>query len=298
MARNASNNLNIRRPTRRGFGRLVLAGAGTLAFPRPGLVQGDAFKFGLTPVFLSNDIELLAHLRTYLESRIGGAVELVTRRTYQEITSLLVSSQLHAAWICGYPYVQYKGDLDLVATPVWKSKPLYQSYLISAANRPTNDWTALKGDVHAFSDPDSNSGFLVTRALLAENRLRPDQFFSQTFFTYGHRNVIRAVGSGLAQSGSVDGYVYQVMRETEPDLIRQTRIVRQSEWLGFPPVASPKALAGDPRVKALREALVSMRDDADGLEVLNLLRLDGFLAGDPSLFDAIAAKVEVVGKFG
>ena len=64
---------------------------------------------------------------------MGGPVELVTRRTYQEITALLVSGQIQSAWICGYPYVQYKADLDLVATPVWHGRPLYQSYLIAAA---------------------------------------------------------------------------------------------------------------------------------------------------------------------
>ena len=196
---------------------MLICGAVGLASFRDAFAQNEPFKFGLTPVFLSNDLELLGHLRSYLASRIGGPVELVSRRTYQEITALLVSGQIHGAWICGYPYVQYKEDLDLVATPVWHGKPLYQSYLIAASGRPVDDWTELKGDIHAFSDPDSNSGFLVTRALLAENRVRPDQFFSRNFFTYGHRNVIRAVASGLAQSGSVDGYVWEVMREIEPE---------------------------------------------------------------------------------
>ena len=156
----------------------------------------------------------------------------------------------------------------------------------------------MKSDVHAFSDPDSNSGFLVTRALLAENKLLPGSFFSRTFFTYGHRNVIRAVASRLAQSGSVDGYVYEVMREIEPDLIGQTKIVRKSEWLGFPPVASPKSLAGDVRIARLRRALISMNDDPEGRKVLDLLRLDGFETTDPSLFDTIAAKVETVRQLG
>ena len=138
----------------------------------------------------------------------------------------------------------------------------------------------------------------MTRALLAENRLSPEQFFLRTFYTYGHRNVIRAVASGLAQSGSVDGYVYEVMREIEPELIKQTRIVRKSEWLGFPPVASPKSLAGDARIKLLRQALVSMNEDSEGMKVLALLRLDGFQQTDPSLFDTIAAKVETVRQFG
>ncbi|MCH5367586.1 PhnD/SsuA/transferrin family substrate-binding protein, partial [Escherichia fergusonii] len=79
-------------------------------------------------------------------------------------------------------------------------KPLYQSYLIVDRDRKANDLADLKGDIHAFSDPDSNSGFLVTRAALAERALRPESFFTKAFFTYGHRNVIRAVASGLAGS--------------------------------------------------------------------------------------------------
>ena len=275
--------------SRRSAIALCGGAAASIAFA-PGLAraQDDGFKFGLTPVFLSNDLELLAALRAYLAETIGGPVELVSRRTYQEITALLVAGQLHAAWICGYPYVQLRSELDLVAAPSWHGKPLYQSYLIAAADRPTERWEDLKG----------NSGFLVTRALLAENGLRPESFFGRAFYTYGHRNVIRAVASGLAQSGSVDGYVWDVMREMEPDLVGQTRIVRRSEWLGFPPVASPKALAADPRIARLRDALTAMDRHAEGRKVLSLLRLDGFLATEPSLFDTIAAKVDAVRRFG
>lgn len=285
-------------PGRRNILKAAVGGFALLSLSRQSKAEIAPFQFGLTPVFLSNDLELLGHLRAYLTAKLDSPVELVTRRTYQEITALLVSGEIHAAWICGYPYVQYKGELDLVATPVWHGKPLYQSYLIAAADRKVDDWHGLAGDVHAFSDPDSNSGFLVTRALLAENKVLPEAFFKKTFFTYGHRNVIRAVASGLAQSGSVDGYVHEVMRETEPDLVKQTKIVRKSEWLGFPPVASPKSLAGDARVKALQQALVSMNKDPEGMKVLRLLRLDGFAATDPSLFDTIAAKVETVRQFG
>ena len=128
--------------------------------------------------------------------------------------------------------------------------------------------------------------------------MQPAGFFSRTFFTYGHRNVIRAVAAGLAQSGSVDGYVFEVMREIEPKLIDQTQIVRRSEWLGFPPVAAPKSLASDPQVLRLRDALISMGRDPEGRRVLDLLRLDGFLITDPSLFDTIAAKVDLVRQFG
>ena len=255
-------------------------------------------RFGLTPVFLNNDLELLARLQAYLSRSTGHEVVLVQRRTYEEITSLLLSGQLTAAWICGYPFVAAAAELSLVAVPVWRGKPLYQSYIIVDADRAATRLDELRDDVHAFSDPNSNSGYLVTRAALAELRLRPDEFFRRSFFTYGHRNVVRAVAAGLAQSGSVDGYVWEVLSDIEPELTRSTRILRRSEWLGFPPIACLQRLNAAPGTIALRHALLAMNHDAVGADVLKQLRLDGFLEAAPSLFDTIGSKIAQVRSFG
>lgn len=276
-------------------GATVVSGAFSrvVAEPAKGVI-----RFGLTPVFLTNDLDLLERLKDFLTRRTGMEVQLVQRRTYEEITSLLVSGQLSAAWICGYPFVAYEAFLALVAVPVWRGRPLYQSYLIVAADREVDALQDLEGDTHAFSDPNSNSGYLVTRAALAARRRRPDDFFRRSFFTYGHRNVVRAVASGLAESGSVDGYVWEVIAEMEPRLAERTRIVSRSEWLGFPPIACPKRLENAPQTLALKRALVDMAREPDGAEVLRLLRLDGFATAAPSLFDRIAANLALVREFG
>jgi phosphonate transport system substrate-binding protein len=276
----------------------MLAGGALAALPgRPRAASGDV-RFGLTPVLLTSDLELLTRLESYLEAALARPVALVTRRTYQEITALLLSGQLDAAWICGYPYIQYRDRLTLLAVPVWRGRPLYQSYLIVDRMRDATDILDLRGDIHAFSDPDSNSGHLVTQAALAELGQSPNTFFRKIFFTYSHRNVVRAVASGLAESGSVDGYVWEVVAEIEPELTSETRIMRKSEWLGFPPVACSKALAATPLAAAISRALVGMADDPDGREVLSLLRLDGFTEGDAHLFDGIARKFELVRSLG
>ncbi len=260
--------------------------------------QLQEIKFGLTPVFLTNDLELLTKLKSYLARATGYDVQLVQRRTYEEITSLLLSGQLHAAWICGYPFVQYRDRLSLVAVPIWNGKPLYRSYLIVPKSRNVTEVNQLKGDLHAFSDPNSNSGYLVTAALLARQKLRPEQFFRQTFFTYGHRNVVRAVAAGLAQSGSVDGYVWEVMSEIEPALTNETMVLRKSELLGFPPIASGIGESRSDAVLQLQRALTAMGSDQEGREILSLLRLDGFRDEAPALFDTIAAEMELVRSLG
>jgi phosphonate transport system substrate-binding protein len=194
----------------------------------------------------------------------------------------------------GYPYVAYRNELALVAVPVWKGRPLYQSYLISRVEEKCETLADLAGTVHASSDPDSNSGYLMTCAALVEMGTSPSKFFRQFFYTYGHRNVVRAVSAGLATGGSVDGYVYDVLRETEPNLVDPTKVVRKSELLGFPPIACPAADTGSPAISKLREALVSMPRDPHGKNVLGMLRLDGFSVEQPELFDGIAAKMKLV----
>ncbi len=283
--------------------RSLLALAGTLALvsatgAKAAIHPGAAIRFGLTPVFLTSDLELLGRLEAYLQRATGSPVMLVTRRTYQEITALLVAGELDAAWICGYPFVAHRDALQLVTVPLWRGRPLYQAYLIVSQDRAAARLEDLRGDVHAFSDPNSNSGFLQTRAALAEAGERPDSFFSRTLFTYGHRNVIRAVSSGLAASGSVDGYVYEVVAELEPRLTEGTRVLVASEWLGFPPIAAPRQPVDRGRLAALTAALLAMTDDPDGRAVLAMLRLDGFASEPASLFDAIAAKAALVAAAG
>ena len=277
--------------------RRVLTGVGGLVAAAAGVrvAVGEApLRFALTPVLLTSDLVMLEELKGYLERAMDRPVHLVTRRTYQEITALLVSRQVEAAWICGYPFVAYRNELGLVAVPVWQGKPLYRSYLIGRFDQKAESLGDLIGTVHAFSDPDSNSGYLVTCAALAEMGIGPASFFRQFFYTYGHRNVVRAVSAGLAVGGSVDGYVYDVLREVEPNLVARTRIIRKSELLGFPPIACPASEVQSPVISRLREALITMPSDAHGRRVLGMLRLDGFSVAPPELFDGIAAKMKLV----
>jgi phosphonate transport system substrate-binding protein len=278
--------------------RHVLAGLASVSGSYVGIRRARAaeapLRFALTPVLLTSDLLMLEELKAYLARETERPVHLVTRRTYQEITALLVTRQVDAAWICGYPFVAFRDELALVAVPIWKGRPLYQSYLIGRFDLKAETLAELAGTVHAFSDPDSNSGYLVTSAALAETGSSPGKFFRQFFYTYGHRNVVRAVAAGLAAAGSVDGYVYEVLREAEPELVARTRIIRKSELLAFPPIACAAADNESPAISRLRRALVNMATDADGRRVLGMLRLDGFSVEKPDLFDGIAAKMKLV----
>jgi phosphonate transport system substrate-binding protein len=278
--------------TRRAL--LISAGAGLAASMMRPAIASEAVSFGLTPVFLDSDIQLLAMLEEYLANQLARPVALVKRRTYQEITALLLSGQLDAAWICDDPYVQFQDKLALLAVPLYHHKPLYQTYLVVNESSGARNFDEIRGTVHAFSDPDSTSGYLITRYLLALRETTPNAFFRKFFFTYGHRNVIRAVASGLAESGSIDGYVWDVMNEREPEITRKTRIIYRSEWLGFPPVVALQTMRETAVAKAFAAALLDMPSDPLGREILAVLALDGFTPGTPDMYESTLEKWRVV----
>ena len=108
---------------------------------------------------------------------------------------------------------------------------------------------------------------------------------------------MRAVADGLVASGSVDGYVWEVLTTEEPGLTERTRVVAKSEWLGFPPVCSRKDRLNTPLVQSFRDALFQFSGAERGSDVLRLLQLDGFTEADPSLFDGIVARMrEITGR--
>jgi phosphonate transport system substrate-binding protein len=274
--------------TRRG----ALAGLAALVVPRQVRALGHGgFRFGLTPVFLDNDWQLLELIRAHVREAAGRDIAFVQRRTYKEVVALLLVGEIEAAWLCGWPLLQHPDQLTQLALPVWRGAPRYQSYLIAAQDREAAGLADLRGDIHAYSDPDSNSGYLVTVSELIGMREQPEGFFSRTFFTFGHRNVVRAVARRLAQSGSVDGYVYEALAAMDPGLVARTRVVWRSEWFGFPPIAVQAAAMQAPAIRAFADALFGMDATEPGRRALRLLGLDGFAAPEPRAFDGIAARM-------
>ena len=210
----------------------------------------------------------------------------VARDDYQPLHDMLNSGQIDALWTCGYPYVRWQSQLRLLAVPLYQGAPTYQSYLIrSKGDTSINGWPDVRGKVFAYSDPLSNSGWLVAQGQLAELGIGPRDF-KRTFFAHGHRNVAEAVAARLAQAGSIDGYVWETMRKQGMSAALQTEVVWKSRFHGFPPIVSVLG-ARNQKLDQLQDTLLAMARDEIGRELLSTLNLDGFIAGDPSVFDSI-----------
>lgn len=246
-------------------------------------------RIGLTAVILADQAAFLARWSDYLSARVGVPVLFVARDSYQAILDLLFSRQLDAAWICGYPYVRHQGELQLLAAPLYQGRPLYQSYLIRTRGGASElkGWGDLKQRVLAYSDPLSNSGWLVAQGQLRSAGLS-ERDLRRAFFAHGHRNVAEAVASGLAQAGCIDGYVWETMQLQNMASAVQTQVLWKSEWYAFPPLVVRR---GDRNsaLPALGAALLGMHEQAQGQALLRALNLNGFAPAEPALFESIKA---------
>jgi phosphonate transport system substrate-binding protein len=267
------------------------AALSSLAWAQPRANSGNrspVLTFGSTPVFLDDQVGFVSRWSAYLSKAIGMPVQFVQRRAYRDIMSMLLSQELDAAWICGWPWVVHQAHLRGVSIPSYDDPPWYHSYVIvPATDKTTNDLRDLRGRVYAFSDPDSNSGHLTPRATLIREGIDPDNHFSRTFFTWGHRNVVNAVAAGLADGGSVDGYIWDTLKLIAPALTQQTRVAWRSERFGFPPIVVREGLSAEAE-GLLGKALFEMNGNADGRRLLGELNLRGFGPFDPRAFDSIA----------
>lgn len=279
---------------RRWFlGSSVCAAGAAAGFALPAQTPAGGLKIGLTAVVVREYARFFRDFRVYLSLRTGRAVSFVQRKTYAEIMDLLEQGEIQVAWICGFPFVQKREPefLELLVAPLYQGVPLYRSYLIVPQESRATRLKDLKGKVFAYSDPDSNSGYLVPRVQLLDAGYDPDAFFRLTFFTYNHAETVSAVAAGMADGGAVDSYVYNMVQRYEPEIADGTRVVAESRQYGFPPIVVRQGLENDTAMR-LRQALVGMARDPDGAALLERLGLDGFQPVSPSLYEPIRALSE------
>ena len=228
----------------------------------------------------------------YLGRHSGHSIQLIQRKTYDEVNALFPQGEVDLAFICTGPYAasRDKYGFEALATPQVRGQPFYQSYLIVSKDSPHQKLEDLKGRVFAFTDPDSNTGAMVPRFWLAEAGETPESFFSKTIFTYSHDNSIMAVAKGMVDAAAVDGHQWEYFERFSPAYTSRTRVIRKSQPFGSPPLVASGRLNDDVRSK-IRELMLSMHTDPEGKRILDNLLIDRFVAPREEWYQSAGAMI-------
>jgi len=239
--------------------------------------------------------EIYSRLLAHIGSLAGADIEFVQRKTYAEVNEMLHRGELDLAFVCSGPYALGRDTygFDLLASPEVQGSSQYRSYLITRNTSELHTLQDLRGRTFAFTDPDSNTGYLVPRYWLALLGETPESFFSRTIFTYSHDNSIMAVAKGLVDAAAVDSLIWEHFAKRQPELTLQTRIIQRSEPHAIPPVVASRQLSGALRNR-LRDILLGMHKDGEGKAIISELMIDRFVQPDDAWYESIRTMREVV----
>jgi phosphonate transport system substrate-binding protein len=235
-------------------------------------------------------------LLSYLQAELDRPVELVQRRTYEEINELVRRGEVDLAFVCTSAYVAGERNfgMQLVAAPRIRGETVYHSVLIVPADSPAETLADLRDSVFAFTDPISTSGRNYPTGLVQQLGETPETFFRRTFYTYSHDDAIRAVANHVADGAAVDSLVYAFAVEREPALAQQTRVIHQSPAFGMPPaVTGPETR---PQLLAeLQAVLLRMQDTPSGLSALQAAGFESFVLIEDDAYDSVRDLEAAVG---
>ena len=231
-------------------------------------------------------------LLDYIGKNSGFRVQLIQRKTYDEVNALFLKGEIDLAFICTGPYAAGKNryGFEALATPQVRGQPFYQSYLIVPKESSYQRLEDLNERVFAFTDPDSNTGAMVPRFWLAKLGQSPESFFSKTIFTYSHDNSILAVAKGLVDAAAVDGHQWEYFERFNPAHTSKTRVILKSQPFGSPPLVASARLPKDVKSK-IRSLILSLHQEPEGKRILENLLIDRFVAPQEEWYEPARAMI-------
>jgi phosphonate transport system substrate-binding protein len=253
------------------------------------VVQQAPLKIGVASMITPVDaVKYYQDVIDYIGEQISQPVQMVHRRTYDEMDSLLEKGEVKIAFICSAPYVKNREQfgVELLVAPSVNGKPIYHSYIIVPGDSPMKAFPELKGKTFAFTDPKSNTGKLYPTYLLKTMGFTPEIFFSRFLYSYSHNKSVEMVAKKIVDGAAVESIVFDHMLKTGSPYAKQTKIIKRSPPYGIPPVVVTRDI--DPELrKEVKDAFLSMQKTLRGKTVLAAMMIDGFVEVPDKNYDSI-----------
>jgi len=230
----------------------------------------------------------------YISAKTGMKVTMIQRKTYGEINDLTATNQIDIAFICSGGYISGVADsaFRLLVLPERDGRRSYQSYIITHESSGIERFEDLKDRSFAFTDPLSTTGKLYPVKILRDAGYTTDGFFSSTVYTYAHDNSIQLVAKRVIEGAAVNSLVYEYVAHTNPDRLKNVKIIGRSDWFAMPPVVVSRALP-DSLVARLKALFLQMHLDEPSRNVLRMLMIDRYMEANDDEFDSVRDLLKV-----
>ncbi len=245
------------------------------SFPR----QDNVIKIGVASMITPVDtVKYYQEIIDYIGEQIKQPVQMVHKKTYDEMDLLLEKGEVNIAFICSALYVKDhdKFGVELLAAPSVNGSLKYHSYIIVHNDSAINSFPGLKGKAFAFTDPKSNSGKLYPTYLLKTTGFTPEKFFKRFIYSYSHNKSVEMVAKKIVDGAAVESIIYEYMLKKGSPYAKQVKIIKRSPLFGIPPVVVTKDIDSNLKRK-IKNAFLNMHKTEKGKAILDAMMIDEFV---------------------
>lgn len=247
----------------------AVAHSGHASRPHPFIVSG---------VVINSDaaaqIEALANM---LGKAAGYPLQVQFAKSYSALSDGLRNDPYAIGWTCGAPFVEdhIRDGQQLIGVPLFRGQPTYHSLIITRQGRPEKSLLDFKGQVLAYSDSRSNSGYIVPAYELSLAGFSIEHYFRLLLHAGNHERSIEALMNGLADVAAIDEYVWVEYLKVHPAAATTLHEIARLGPFPFTPIVAGQAVSGE-RIAQLQQALLSLSSRPAGQQLLQSFGLDGF----------------------
>lgn len=213
-------------------------------------------------------------LASYLSKKIGLNVRLTILSRYGDIIDSFLSRRMDGAFFGVFTGVlaMEKLGVEPLARPVnLDGTSTSQAYVFVRKDSNIRNVRDMRGKRMAFVDRATATGYLYFLALLKENGISDiDKFFKEYYFTGSHDASVHAVMDNRADIGIAKARVFKKLANKDPLIRNELMVLYTSPE--FPDTTLclrrdvPESLK-----KGIKDALLGMDKDREGIEVLKAL---------------------------
>lgn len=232
----------------------------------------------------------------YLGHQLGIPTELSVGTSFDQFAR----RETDLGFVCGLPYVNLRDQdpppVEAVAAPVlegerYADRPIYFSDVIVRRGRPFRSFADLRGCSWSFNDPDSQSGYGITRYWLAKLGLGRG-FFGPVIAAGYHQRSIRLVADGEVDASAIDSQVLAIELRDHPDLVEQLEVIDALGPSTIQPVVAASRLPASLRAE-IQAVFLQLGSDPSALPALDAGLIRRFAAVDDASYDDIRHMLRV-----
>lgn len=240
-----------------------------------------SLRIGLIPERnIFEQMERYEPLAAYLSKKIGMNIKLNVLTRYGNIIDNFNSMNLDGAFFGSFTYAlaHVKLGIEPLARPEnIDGTSTYYGMIFVRKDSGIKTAKDMKGKIFAFVDKATTAGYLLPLAFFKENGIQDYKtYFNETYFTGTHDAAIYDVLNKRADIGAAKNTIFYRLANNDEKISNELLILKRSPDVPENGLAVRKDLDDSVRTK-LKEALLNMHNEAEGIRVLRIFRANKFI---------------------